>query len=321
MYFFASGAPLGWQGPSESLVNHGYSYLLSHLVSPEGKVRATCTSDGEVVDSRQHLYDVAFVLTALAKAVIYTDKNPNAEEVARRVANYLSQTYSHPEGGYFDEVSPGEQCANPHMHLFEAFLAWAELKRPDYGFWMDRACECAELALNKLFIADSGSIPEYFDSQWNPLPKNGILLIEPGHQFEWSWLLARWSELASSSEAVRAAEHLCLMAETHGVDHKRNAVFQCINQFMKPIDLTSRLWQQTERLKAWHAQSLTSGSSVSHQNKAKALLGLNQFISGLTPGLWFDTMDATGAFVHEYVKASSGYHLACAIESISCSNL
>lgn len=320
MYFFATGATLGWKGPSKSLVNHGYSYLLSHLVTPEGKVRATCTPEGEVIDARQHLYDVAFVLSALAKAVIHTDNDPGAEEVARRVVNNLSLHYSNPRGGYFDEVTPGEQCANPHMHLFEAFLAWAVLKRPDQGFWMERAQECAELALSTMIIDASGSIPEFFDANWNPLTKNGILPIEPGHQFEWSWLLALWSDLTGSTEAASAAEHLCLMAETYGVDHNRNAVFQCIDQFMKPVDLTSRLWQQTERLKAWHAQSLASGSAISHQNREKASLGLNQFLTGLTPGLWFDTMDASGTFVDEYVKASSGYHLACAAETISCAD-
>jgi mannose/cellobiose epimerase-like protein (N-acyl-D-glucosamine 2-epimerase family) len=317
IYFFASGAALGWHGPVDELINHGYSYLRLHLVTPEGNVRATCNSAGLIIDSRQHLYDVAFVLIALAKIVTLNSNHPEAEEVARQIAHTLTSDFTNPSGGYVDTISPGVQCANPHMHLFEAFLAWAELNRPDSNFWLQRANACAELALNRMILPDSGVLPEYYNHNWQPLLNDGILSIEPGHQFEWSWLLARWSALVDSRDAAIASERLCQTAETHGVIHSRNVVIESIDQFMRPNDFTSRLWQQTERVKAWHTQYLTTGSSNAVTNRDKALLGLQQFLAGPRPGMWFDTMNNDGTFVDEAVKASSGYHIACAIESIS----
>ena len=317
IYFFATGATLGWQGPFEDLLYNGYSYLLNNFVSIDGRVKATCSPNGITIDGRQHLYDVAFVLLALAKLSDQSEKFLGVEDVARLIACRLSNDYSNSEGGYFDDITPAMQCSNPHMHLFEAFMAWAEYRKPDYNFWLQRANHCAELALTKMILPDLGVLPEYFDSCWKPLPFDGTLSIEPGHQFEWSWLLTRWSNLVGSSEGLIAAKRLSYIAEKYGVDPKRNAVFERIDQSMNPLDHTARLWQQTERLKAWHSQFAVTSSAVAEQNLAKAFTGLQRFISGPSPGLWFDTMDPVGNFTDEDVKASSGYHLACAIETIS----
>ena len=317
IYFFAAGANLGWQGPFEDLLNNGYSYLLAHFISIDGRVKATCSADGLTIDGRQHLYDVAFVLIALAKLGGNSERYLGVEDVARSIACRLSEDYSNSKGGYFDDITPGMQCSNPHMHLFEAFMAWAELKKPDYNFWLQRANHCAELALNQMILTDSGVLPEFFDSSWKPLTIDGTLAIEPGHQFEWSWLLTRWSNLVGSHEGFLAATRLCYAAEKYGVDPHRNAVFERIDQSMNPLDHTARLWQQTERLKAWHTQFAMTGSDISKLNLARAFTCLQQFISGPRSGLWFDTMDSLGHFIEEDVKASSGYHLACAIETIS----
>ena len=317
IYFFATATSLGWQGPFENLLSNGYNYLTSNLVSIEGRVQASCSARGLVLDGRQHLYDVAFVLIALAKLSVYPESFPRAEDLARSIAIRLSKEYSNPNGGYFDEISPDMQCSNPHMHLFEAFLEWAELKKPDYMFWLQRANHCAELAFNKMILPKSGVLPEYFDLNWIPMPINGTLVIEPGHQFEWSWLLSRWSKLVCSPEGSFASTKLCDMAEKFGIDQRRNVVFESIDESFKPLDKTARLWQQTERLKAWHSQSSLTGSAIAELNLTRATTALKHFISGPRPGLWFDTMDPNGQFVEEDVKASSGYHLACAIEAIS----
>jgi mannose/cellobiose epimerase-like protein (N-acyl-D-glucosamine 2-epimerase family) len=317
IYFFAVGAALGWQGPYDQLLLDGFSYLLNHFVSTDGRVKATCSADGQPIDSRQHLYDVAFVLLALAKLSCLSDRFLGAEDIARSIAYRLSKNCTNSIGGYLDIVTPDMQCSNPHMHLFEAFITWAELRKTDFNFWLQRANHCAELALTRMILPESGLLPEYFDLSWSPVPVSGSLVIEPGHQFEWSWLLTRWSSLVHSSEGFLVAKRLCFSAEKYGVDHKRNAVFERIDQNLIPLDNTARLWQQTERLKAWHCQSLLSGSVTKELKLSKAFAGIHQFIAGPRPGLWFDTMDSTGNFLDEYVKASSGYHLACAIEAIS----
>lgn len=315
IYWFAAGGELGWQGPVDELINHGLQFLTSHLISSEAEVRASCGADGTLHDGRQHLYDVAFVLLALAKVVKKRPDSPELQELSRSIITHL---IPHPLGGYIDVITPEMQCANPHMHLFEAFLAWSALPGDNDHFWRERAAALAVLAMERMIQPDIGVLPEHFDQSWRPVPKGGVFRIEPGHQFEWSWLLGCWASLSKNSNALAASSQLCYLAENHGVDQERNVAIECITQQLLPYEYTARLWQQTERLKAWHYQTLCGKGSVSAiRYRDMALESLLRFLSGPQPGLWIDEMDANANFVVQPVKASTGYHIACAIEFLS----
>jgi mannose/cellobiose epimerase-like protein (N-acyl-D-glucosamine 2-epimerase family) len=318
IYWFSVGGSLGWHGPVDALVDHGFRYLLKNLVSSEGRVRASCDEHGAIVDDRQHLYDVAFVLFALHRISLRNPENRESEDLARQI---LMRLNAHPLGGYVDEITPELQCANPHMHLFEAFLAWSSLQVADHRFWCEQSSSLARLALERLINPETGLLPEHFDHDWCPLTEENGQRIEPGHQFEWSWLLARWGYLFGDLTAVSAAARLCSVAEQYGVDPARNVVIEAINKNLLPFDKTARLWQQTERLKAWHLQWLLTFAPEAYSYREHALISVLSFISGPRPGLWFDEMDSAGLFVTQPVKASSGYHLASAIEALSVSAL
>jgi len=78
--------------------------------------------------------------------------------------------------------------SNPHMHLLEACLAWAEIGGdPGWTSWVRRL---AELAVSRFIRKDSGAIGESYTAAWQPAPGLAGRIIEPGHQFEWAWLLA-----------------------------------------------------------------------------------------------------------------------------------
>jgi mannose-6-phosphate isomerase len=311
IYWFAASGSFGWQGSVDELIQHGYQYLSQYLVTPVGQVYATCDPSGRIQDDRQLLYDVAFVLVALAKLAQRFPNHADYEALARRIVIRLSP---HPLGGYIDVATPELQCANPHMHLFEAFLAWTTLTPPSDCFWRHRAAALADLATRRLIQPRTGLVPEHFDHTWRPISTGGSLRIEPGHQFEWSWLLSYWSMISGDVIAANAASRLCSLAEEHGVHSGRQVTIECINEHFQPCDLTARLWQQTERLKAWYFQDTVGGLPNTKWHLSLALNSLFGFISGPYPGLWFDEMDSSGSFVSQTVKASSGYHIASAIE-------
>ncbi|QPN59141.1 AGE family epimerase/isomerase [Synechococcus sp. CBW1002] len=313
IYWFTVGEALGWQGAADELIDHGFQFLSRYLVSPEGHVRASCTANGDLIDSRQHLYDVAFVLVALARQAHRRPDSLEPEALARRIVNRLRLN---PHGGYHDDVTPDVQCANPHMHLFEAFLCWSNLQDNGDDFWCHRAAALAQLAVEHMIQPQFGALPEHFDLSWRPIRQDGFLRIEPGHQFEWSWLLAQWASFSGDSTIAAAAQRLCHQAEVFGVDKQRNVVIECINDQLLPSNTTARLWQQTERLKAWHHQTQIKGLETACRYRDQALESLLHFLSGPRPGLWFDEMDSSGRFLELPVKASSGYHIACAIEEL-----
>ena len=321
IYLFAAAARLGWQGPASELVRHGLRFLNAHLITEDGRVRASCGPNGVIVDDSQHLYDVAFVLFGLAEASEALASTPEATEAKRtaeRIAVRLAAESAHPAGGYVDEATPGLQCANPHMHLFEAFLAWAERPGAAADRWMARAFDIAQIAVEDMILPGSGALAEHFDAEWRPVPQNGYLVIEPGHQFEWSWLLARWDRLAGAPAAGAAAAHLAEIGEAHGVDPDRDVAVHALDSDLAVRDPAAKLWPQTERAKAWHARALITGSAKAAERRDRALAAIGRYLSGPAPGLWHEVMDARGAFHDEPVKASSGYHVVCAIET-ACS--
>ena len=80
-------------------------------------------ADGSVLDSTRDLYTQAFYLLALAWRFRLSSDAKWLEAADRQIA-FLDTEMASPEGGYIESIPdrlPRRQ--NPHMHLFEAFLA------------------------------------------------------------------------------------------------------------------------------------------------------------------------------------------------------
>lgn len=317
IYFFAVAESLGWKGPADDIINHGFEFLNQYLVSSSGRISASCSHSGEIIDGRQHLYDVAFVLLALSRQAMRVSEPSVYEELAIQI---VTQLVANSYGGYVDEVTPGRQCANPHMHLFEAFLSWTTATDLKSQFWIERTELLAELACSTLIQPDIDVLIEHFDHQWRPIKTNGFYVIEPGHQFEWSWLLARWSSITGNMHTASSAFRLCTLAEDYGINTLTNTVVDCVDQDFVIRGLTSRLWQQAERVKAWHFQVLLDKHDESETYLESALTSLANFLDGPFPGLWYDEMTPESNFVSTPIKASSGYHVASALASLVSSH-
>src|SRR5271156_5743102 len=82
--------------------------------------------------------------------------------------------------------------------------------------WAAGVRSIVDLALTRFIRANSGAIGETFLATWQPAPERAGRLIEPGHQFEWAWLLLRcerWHSLPLRKTALR----LIAIGEEFGV--------------------------------------------------------------------------------------------------------
>jgi len=122
------------------------------------------------------------------------------EDLAVAVRSGL-EAFRHPAGG-FREAGDRPFQANAQMHLFEAALAW-EAAGGDGG-WTILADELAELAMGRFIDPATGALSEFFDADWRRLSGEAGL-IEPGHQFEWAWLLDGWGRARGRADAQAAA--------------------------------------------------------------------------------------------------------------------
>jgi len=315
IYAYAAAGALGWKGPWKQAVEHGLGFYLDKYRRPDGFMRAVVAGDGSPLDDRVDLYDQAFGLFGLAMAAQALPGRSDLPDLALALRQTLYARLKHPVAGFEESVPRTLPLySNPHMHLFEASLAWVEAGG-DAG-WRAMADEIAELALTKFIDPRSGGLREYYDGDWNPAPGVDGRIIEPGHQFEWAWLLLRWSKLAGREDAVAPALRMASIGDGPGVDPKRGAAVFALLDDMSVHDDVARLWAQTERIKAGVLAAEITGDDRWWTTAAQGAEGLIQYFDVPVKGLWRDKLLADGTFVEEPAPASSFYHIVCAITEL-----
>jgi mannose/cellobiose epimerase-like protein (N-acyl-D-glucosamine 2-epimerase family) len=298
-YAFALAPELGWSGDWRGLVEHGLA-AMERFRRRDGLYGILLSADGELLDDTPAPYEQAFGMLALSAAQEVLGGDFETAAVQTREA--LKARVGRPDGGFYDSAERRPPLlANPHMHLFEAAQAWVAVGA-DPG-WQAMADGIGQIAAARMVAPTTGALCEQYDDTWRPLPEADV---EPGHQFEWGWLLLRFG---AKDEALRLID----VAETHGVDPERGVAFNSLCADLKPRDESARLWPQTERLKAGVAAALETGDGRYWTMAANAGRGLQKYLATDVPGLWRDRMNPDGSFVEEPAPASSFYHIVGAI--------
>jgi mannose-6-phosphate isomerase len=310
IYAFSVAAELGWSGPAKDAVRQGLAALLADYRRPDGLYRGLVAPNGAALVERPVLYDQAFVLLGFAGAHKALG-DCSARDGARDLLARINATLRNPHGGFEESVPPDlPLLANSHMHLLEACLEWMD--RDNDRAWSELAEEIVELALRRFHDPVSGFIREFFNHDWALITGDEADVVEPGHQYEWAWLLLRWSQRIHNPRAHQLALHVIDHTEDHGVDRARAVAINALYGDGRPRDPRARLWPQTERIKA----TFLAGK-ITHQQRyadtaAEAMRSLLKYLDTPTPGLWRDTMDERGAFVEQLAPASSFYHIVSA---------
>jgi mannose-6-phosphate isomerase len=301
---FAKAAVIDPAGPWAQVARRGFAFLSRRGRRPDGLFANSLTLEGEVLDPTPRLYEQAFALLALAAL---HEADLDAETVAAEAAALGGKlaVFRHAAGG-FAETGEHPYQANAHMHLLEAALAWEPLAHD--APWAALADEIAELALARFIDGGSGALNEFFDAAWTPLVGEAGLL-EPGHHFEWAWLLERWGARRSHASARAAAARLFELG-LKGVDEARQVAINSVWADFSPRDASARLWPQTEFLKA--ALRLGAGDRA-----LIAANGLRAYLETPVRGVWRDKLDTNGHFLAEPAPASSFYHLLLAIQELA----
>jgi mannose/cellobiose epimerase-like protein (N-acyl-D-glucosamine 2-epimerase family) len=307
-FSYCEAGRLGWNGPWREAARHALEYFQKHFVAAGDTVVSVVDIDGACLDARFDLYDQAFALLAYAGAHRAFGLHAGWHGRARALRSSLEKNYAHPLGGFLEDRNGGlPQRANPHMHLLEAALAWAALD-PDQG-WRNMADAIAVLCLERLIEGDTGALREFFANDWTPAPGVSGRICEPGHHYEWAFLLDRWAELSGCGRSA-AADRLIAFADAHGVDHGRGVAVNAVLTDGAPHDPVARLWAQAERVRAY----LSAGR---HDGLVPAINGLQRFLATPTRGLWFDQLDENDDFIIEPARATSMYHLIGAVAELS----
>ena len=316
VYVYATAGLQGWSGPWRQLIRGGEAFIASAFRRPDGLYRTRVGPDGAPVDDTAHLYDQAFFLFAGA-AVAQTDAARTKEMEAQALAllDAVEAHFAHSGGGFWEASSDRPFQSNPHMHLFEAMMAWEA--QGGSGRWRAMADRLAALCLRRFIDPESGALREFFDADWRPAPGEAGRIVEPGHQFEWAWLLQRWSVSRGDRAAGAAAQRLFRIGIEHGVDAAHNVAINALDDRLTPLDRVARLWPQTERIKA----ALVLAQDDRASQVLAAVKGLQLYLDVEPRGLWRDRLNPDGGFVQEPAPASSFYHIGCALNELFAADL
>jgi N-acylglucosamine 2-epimerase/mannose-6-phosphate isomerase len=305
IYVFSHAAVLGRPG-SLDLARHGYDFLVAHAwLGPERGWARRLGRTGGVLDPTPDLYDLAFVLFALGW---YHRASGDPDALARAEATvlYLSEHMRHPAGGYLvDKPARGPRQQNPHMHLLEAALA--NLEASGKPVFRELADEIVHLARTRFVDPRSGTLAEYFTEDLRRADGEQGRITEPGHQFEWAWILSNYQRLTGVDVAALATT-LALSAEDHGVDPATGATFDEVRDDGVVLKRSSRAWTNAERIQAAVALfELTGRDPVPVIQQSGSLL-LSRYLAHQPRGTWIDHLDAEGKPMVDKIPASSLYH-------------
>jgi len=299
VFVFATCAKRGHGPALLPIARRGFEGLVASYRLPNGLFINSVSAQGIPYDEGVDIYEQAFALLAMAALHAVDPSSGDLPKEAERTLRALQDRRV--AGGGFRESGAHPFQANCHMHLFESALAWEEA---GVASWTALSDELAALALGKFIDDETGVLREFFDSEWRPLEGEGGL-IEPGHHFEWAWLLERWGRARGDRRARETARRLYANG-LRGVDSARQVAMNALWEDFSIRDANARLWPQTEHLKA----TLFFGDD---SEILRAAQGLAKYLDVPARGAWRDKMQADGSFLTEPSPATSFYHLLTAV--------
>ena len=256
-------------------------------------------AQGAPLDKRKDLYTHAFITFACAHYWAKA-REPLVESVLNAALSVVAERFASGDGLYqasldqdWSSLGSGP-LQNPLMHLAEAFLATLAVREDSrVQGALTALCE----AMQRRFID----------------PQTGVMLekplgavdnwFEPGHQFEWFFLLES-SPLLRGTALHGSLDRAFAFTEDCGVDPETGAVAAMLDlqATAQPRDATQRIWAQAEYLRAL---TLRPHSQASLRRQ---LLALQQHF--LHPAGWNECLDAAGKVSRQDMPSTTPYHLA-----------
>jgi mannose/cellobiose epimerase-like protein (N-acyl-D-glucosamine 2-epimerase family) len=314
IFVYSLAARRGWYPQAHSIIEDGFASMVRDFLRSEGWIHSIWR-DGTPADTRRDLYAHAFVLLAIASYVDATGKS-EALQLADRTLAFLDTNLAAPvAGGFLDSQPPVDDIRrqNPHMHMFEALLSLWECSKDER--YLARAGEMFGLFSTRFYLPERGVLCEYFTESLEPRERDGGIPVEPGHLYEWVWLLRRF-ERASSRAVQPFVDAFYAYADTYGYDRDGLIVDEVLldGRHLTP---SRRTWPITEAVKA---NVVEAERGRQHAAQKAALLAERLHTCFLRPhaaGGWIDRLDREGNSLATFVPASTFYHVACAVDELA----
>ncbi len=309
-FFFAAAYHRGWCEQGKPVAKNLLTFVHNVAAHPTAGGGYTHLLDNNfvVVDTKQDLYDHAFFLLANAWCYRAFNEQSYLDEADKLIA-HLDAHFGSAVGGWIEgDYAYACRRQNPHMHLFEAFLALYDAT--GNAKYLARVGELFALFQSHFFDETHGVLFEFFDDSWTRLPNAKGDTVEPGHMMEWVWLLD-WYHRRTGRPVAHYTKALYARGLEIGMD-KSGLLFDAVSYTGDVIDRNKRCWGITELIKA----SLVQIRDGNPNAEAIAVKGVDDlftyYLCASTPGSYVDQRGANDEVVVDVAPASTLYHLIVA---------
>ena len=269
--------------------------------------------DGKPAETTKDLYGHAFVMFGLAHyASVFGQRE--ALEWARRTNDLIKSRLWLAEGW-------GAQAAtrewslldtaleqNPHMHLLEAYLSLhAATGEKTY---LAEAQRMVAIYTERLRSFDGAKVLEHFDVNGEPRPDKGRL-IQPGHLYEWYWLLNEYADSSGLILYRTSSPPLLAWADQYGVDNQHGGIYGHVDCDGAIVDDRKRIWPVTECIKAYATLARHTDDPLAYATLSKWLAFITQtYFTGA--GGWHEFVRRDLTPDSDFMPSSTPYHVAMA---------
>lgn len=311
LYSYSHAALLGWNGGADEPARHGFDFIVDHYWHADGGFIFSANEDGSPLDTSRESYEQAFALLGFAWYYRAFGDDRVLPWVDKTLA--FIDSLADPVHGGFQESIPAKlpRRQNPHMHLLEAMLALYEAFKDER--YLQRATGIVELAADRFMYGDPLALGEYFTADWSAAEGSEGTMFEPGHHFEWTWLLNQYATSAGRTDAQPLAQQLFLTAESQGVEPATGLAYDECCRDNGVIRASKRLWLQTEALKAHVAIHNIDPTAVVPGRADQLVDAMFEYYLHENGG-WQDQLDGDNVGTGTTAPASTLYHLFVAFD-------
>lgn len=304
LYTLSHASELGYLNGFEAQIRSLFTFTVEQYFI-DGRWIFSRDDNLNILDRKSDAYALAFVLLAFSHYYQLTG-DQTALQYIELTEQFLKQHMRHPNGGFY-EAYPLEahitRRQNPHMHLLEGFVAaYHATKQAKYITHIEQICE---LAHQHFVEPKTHTLREFFKADLTLDDKTGHL-VEPGHHFEWAWLLHQTYNITNRQQDLDLANRLWQSA----IKFSQPANGGIINSFDgntgETVDAEKRIWPITEYLKACCVIPISKDERFARIETALAFIQEQYFLDN---GRWIEYLDAQNCSKDFPLPGTTGYHI------------
>lgn len=268
---------------------------------------------GAIKDRMCDLYALSFVIFACSH-YYRASGDERAAETARDVLELIHKRFRLEDLPGFAEALdvrgrtlPQMRRQNPHMHLLEACLFAHELWGEEiYEIMAD---ELVALFHSYFFNPRERTLTEFFSDALHPHFEQGNRL-EPGHYFEWIWLLKKHAGMKRNPLLhAEACAILLDWANRYGWDDAYGGIYDTLGPDGAVIADTKRIWPFCEALKANAMMLDTAADRQAIKDRTREMVEVFEEKYMQERGFWTEWLSRDLKPQTDYMPGTTPYHV------------